>query len=132
MVLLALYDRDPLPAWSRGRVTLLGDAAHPMLPFMAQGAAQSIEDAYVLTRCLQTFAEAPRALAEYEQRRKQRTSRLQQQSRDNERLFHLADPNLVRERNARLRAEPAGTPSAFAWVYGYDVEQALALPPLAR
>ena len=130
--LWALYDRDPLPAWSHGRVTLLGDAAHPMLPFMAQGAAQSIEDGYVLTRCLQTFAEVPRALVEYERRRKERTSRLQQQSRDNEHLFHLADPELVRQRNERIRAEPTGTLPAYAWVYGYDVEEAMALPPLAR
>jgi salicylate hydroxylase len=126
--LWALYDRDPLPAWSRGRATLLGDAAHAMLPMMAQGAAQSIEDGYVLTRCLQSFPDVPRALAEYERRRKERTSRLQQQSRDNERLFHLAGPELVHERNARIRAEPTGTLPAYAWVYNYDVEEAMAVP----
>jgi salicylate hydroxylase len=111
---------------------LLGDAAHPMLPMMAQGAAQSIEDAYVLARCLQTFAEVPRALVEYERRRQARAGRLQQQSRDNERLFHLADPEQVRERNARLRAEPTGTLPAYAWVYSYDVEEAMAQPSPGR
>jgi salicylate hydroxylase len=50
----ALYDRDPLARWTVGRVSLLGDAAHPMLPFFAQGAAQAIEDAFVLARCLRT------------------------------------------------------------------------------
>ena len=49
----ALYDRDRLPRWSVGRVTLMGDAAHPMLPYMAQGAVQSIEDAAVLAKCLE-------------------------------------------------------------------------------
>jgi salicylate hydroxylase len=48
----ALYDREPLPDWRVGRVVLLGNAAHPMMPFYAQGAAQSIEDAYVLAGCL--------------------------------------------------------------------------------
>lgn len=124
--LWALYDRDPLPAWTCGRATLLGDAAHPMLPMMAQGAAQSIEDAYVLTRCLQVFPGVEHALGEYERRRKQRASRVQRQSRDNERLFHLADPELVRLRNARIRAEPAGTLPAYTWVYSHDPEEAMA------
>ena len=49
----ALYDRDPLPRWTVGSVTLLGDAAHAMLPYMAQGAVQAIEDAAVLAKCLE-------------------------------------------------------------------------------
>ena len=55
----ALYDREPLPDWRIGRVVLLGDAAHPMMPFYAQGAAQSIEDAYVLAGCLAAAPDAP-------------------------------------------------------------------------
>ena len=47
-----LFDRDPMPTWTRGRITLLGDAAHPMLPFLSQGAAMAIEDAFVLARAL--------------------------------------------------------------------------------
>ena len=71
-------------------------------------------------------------MVEYEWRRKERTSRVQQQSRDNERLFHLADPELVRQRNERIRAEPTGTLPAYAWVYSCDVEEAMALPSLVR
>ena len=62
----ALYDREPLPDWQVGRVVLLGDAAHPMMPFYAQGAAQSIEDAYVLAGCLAASQDDPvAALARY-------------------------------------------------------------------
>ncbi|MFI5664084.1 FAD-dependent monooxygenase [Streptomyces sp. NPDC051684] len=63
----ALYDRPPLPSWTRGRMTLLGDAAHPMFPFYGQGAAQALEDAAVLARCLTAHEDAPAlALARYE------------------------------------------------------------------
>ena len=55
--LWAIHDRDPLPFWTRGRLALLGDAAHPMLPYLAQGACQAIEDAAVLARCLRDAEE---------------------------------------------------------------------------
>jgi len=82
----ALYVRDPLPTWSVGRVTLLGDACHPMTPFMAQGACMAIEDAVVLGRALTGVVEAdvPVALKCYENARKQRTARVQIGSRGNE------------------------------------------------
>lgn len=82
----ALYVREPLPAWSRGHVTLLGDACHPMVPFMAQGACMAIEDAVVLGRALQGVASAgiEAALARYENARKDRTARVQIGSRGNE------------------------------------------------
>ncbi|HYO51213.1 FAD-dependent monooxygenase [Archangium sp.] len=100
----ALYDRDPLPRWSLGRVTLLGDAAHPMLPFQAQGAAQAIEDAMVLASCLSRHAEQPRvALEAYERIRKPRTSRIQEISRHNAQLFHLARQPRVLLRDTQLR-----------------------------
>jgi salicylate hydroxylase len=82
----ALYIREPLPVWSRGRVTLLGDACHPMVPFMAQGACMAIEDAVVLGRAL-TGIEAgalEAALMRYENTRKQRTAKIQIGSRGNE------------------------------------------------
>ena len=81
----ALYVRDPLPRWSAGRATLLGDACHPMTPFMAQGAAMAIEDAVVLARALRGIArsDVEDALRAYEQTRKERTGEIQQQSRDN-------------------------------------------------
>jgi len=95
----ALYERDPLPSWSRGRVTLLGDACHPMLPFMAQGAGQAVEDAVVLARCLGGVRDVPGALRRYEALRMGRTAEIQVGSRGN---------NWLR---AGGNAD---------WVYGYD------------
>ncbi|CAM3911423.1 salicylate hydroxylase [Kerstersia gyiorum] len=100
----ALYERDPLPAWSLDCVTLMGDAAHPMLPFMAQGAGMAIEDGVVLARCLADVESADagavaRALQQFEQARQARTSRVQLGSRGN---------NWLRE---------GGNAD---WVYGYD------------
>lgn len=82
----ALYVRDPMPSWSKGSATLLGDAAHPMTPFMAQGACMAIEDAVVLARCLTDVStgEAEPALARYEAARKDRTAKVQIASRGNE------------------------------------------------
>lgn len=73
----AILERDPLPTWSVGRVVLLGDACHPMTPYMAQGAAQAIEDAAVLARCLASFGDLGPAFAQYEALRKPRTARVQ-------------------------------------------------------
>ncbi|MEM9683417.1 MAG: FAD-dependent monooxygenase [Pseudomonadota bacterium] len=82
----ALFERDPLPRWSDGRITLLGDACHPMTPYMAQGAATAIEDAAVLARCLEGVGpgEIADALRRYERSRKQRTARIQLISRLND------------------------------------------------
>ena len=105
----ALYERDPLAQWSQGRVSLLGDASHPMMPFMAQGAGMAIEDAVVLARNLDAAQDAdgvPQALQNYEAMRKQRTSQIQIGSRGN---------NWLR---AGGNAD---------WVYGYDAWQ-VALP----
>ena len=73
-----MVDRDPLPRWSDGNVTLLGDACHPMTPYMAQGAAMAIEDAAVLSRCLKNVDRAgvADAFRRFEATRKPRTSRL--------------------------------------------------------
>jgi 2-polyprenyl-6-methoxyphenol hydroxylase-like FAD-dependent oxidoreductase len=81
----ALYDRDPLPRWTYGRVSMLGDACHPMLPCMAQGAGAAIEDAVVLSRCLRDAGPdaVPEALARYEQARLPRTAAMQAGSRGN-------------------------------------------------
>jgi salicylate hydroxylase len=93
----ALNVREPLPMWSRGNVTLLGDACHPMMPFMAQGACQSIEDAVVLSRALQdsTAAEVTSRLATYENTRKQRTAEIQIASRGNTWLRSGGNADLV-------------------------------------
>jgi len=98
----ALYERDPMPQWGRGNVTLLGDACHPMLPFMAQGAGMAIEDAVVLGRTLkdvQNPAQIAPALQRYEAARKPRTAQVQLGSRGNEWLKKGGDGD---------------------WVYGYD------------
>jgi salicylate hydroxylase len=81
----ALYDRDPLPAWTKGRLTLLGDAAHPMLPHLGQGANQSIEDGMALATILSQAdrATAPAALVAYEALRRQRVASVQRGAREN-------------------------------------------------
>ncbi|POA35559.1 MULTISPECIES: FAD-dependent monooxygenase [unclassified Pseudomonas] len=98
----ALYERDPLPFWSKGSMTLLGDACHPMMPFMAQGAGQAIEDAVVLARHLQDLtctSQIADGLLAYQQARLQRTSQIQIGSRGNQWLKDGGNAD---------------------WVYGYD------------
>ncbi len=85
----ALHDRAPMPRWGEGAVTLLGDACHPTLPFMAQGAAMAIEDAAVLAGCLAAAHSVPAALKRYEDLRRQRTAGVQNGSRRNAKVFHL-------------------------------------------
>jgi salicylate hydroxylase len=115
----ALHDRRPLAAWSQGAVTLLGDACHPMLPFMAQGACQAIEDAAVLTRCLDDGGDdVPAALLRYEALRLPRTARLQRLSWRNATTYHLPDGDEQRARDARLADGDTG--GASDWLYGYD------------
>ncbi|WP_065751751.1 FAD-dependent monooxygenase [Bradyrhizobium paxllaeri] len=81
----ALYDREPLPTWTRGRLTLLGDAAHPMLPHLGQGANQSIEDGMALATILArvTRADVPAALSAYERLRRERVAAVQRGAREN-------------------------------------------------
>jgi salicylate hydroxylase len=125
----ALLDREPLARWSRGPITLLGDAAHPMFPFFAQGAAQAIEDAAVLARCLAADERAPaRALRRYESLRIGRTTRLQQVSHARADVNHLPDGP---QQQARDQALAAADPLvANAWIYAYDPDahDATALP----
>jgi len=81
----ALYDREPLPTWTRGRLTLLGDAAHPMLPHLGQGANQSIEDGMALATILARADRqtAPPALIAYERLRRERVAQVQRGAREN-------------------------------------------------
>jgi salicylate hydroxylase/6-hydroxynicotinate 3-monooxygenase len=101
----ALLEREPLATWQQGRVVLLGDACHPMTPYMAQGAASSLEDAVVLSRCLQGVRTdgIAAALGRYEATRKPRTSEIQGTSSKNTWMRHSTDPS---------------------WVYGYDAWKA--------
>jgi 2-polyprenyl-6-methoxyphenol hydroxylase-like FAD-dependent oxidoreductase len=98
----AILEREPLPRWSDGKVVLLGDAAHPMTPYMAQGAATAIEDAAVLARCLDAVAgeDVESALRRYEAHRKPRTSVVQ----------------AISSANTWMREGTADT----SWLYGYD------------
>jgi len=124
----AVFVRQPLEHWSQGRVTLLGDAAHAMEPFQAQGAAQAVEDAYVLAACLARDAEDPiSALAEYEAIRMARAEELQASSRDAASSFYLPDGAQQRARDARY----ATLNETLPWgprqrIWEYDVRDALA------
>jgi len=112
----ALFDRPPMSRWGQGRVTLLGDACHPTLPFMAQGAAMAIEDAAVLARCVAAGNDVAADLARYEGLRRDRTARVQQGSRRNARVFHLTGiPAALRNRAAGR----AGS-GLMDWLYRYD------------
>jgi salicylate hydroxylase len=122
----ALYDRNPLDRWTTGRVTLLGDAAHAMLPFFAQGAAQALEDAYVLAACLQHAdrASAPAALQRYEAIRRPRASQVQVMSRGRELRNHLPDGAEQAARDAELaNGDPL---RQSAWLYAHDLDAELA------
>ena len=96
----AILEREPLPRWSEGRVVLLGDACHPMTPYMAQGGATAIEDAVVLARCLELFDDFEPAFRRFEAHRKPRTSRIQS----------------ISSANTWLRTREPDT----EWLYGYD------------
>jgi len=127
----ALYDREPLPDWRVGRVALLGDAAHPMMPFYAQGAAQSIEDAYVLAGCIAASFDDPVAALErcYVRLRQPRTAWMQELSRREEELYQMTDAAAIADRNARMRAnripETAIFPPEQERLYGFDAEAVL-------
>lgn len=89
----ALFDREPLERWGEGPVTLAGDAAHPMLPFMGMGAGLGLEDAVVLSRCIATFGAGPQALRRYEDLRRERAASALRDSRLQGRLYQAADPD---------------------------------------
>ncbi|TWT12821.1 FAD-dependent monooxygenase [Reyranella sp. CPCC 100927] len=119
----ALKLRRPLTQWSRGRITLLGDACHPTLPFLAQGAVMAIEDAFVLARALEVYgSDVVSALRAYEAARQERTARIVEGSAANTRRFHnpaLADPSGAQAYVEREFAEPR-LRERFDWIYRYD------------
>ncbi|MEH7123630.1 FAD-dependent monooxygenase [Bacillus sp. JJ1773] len=117
-----IFDQKPLPCWSKGRVTLLGDAAHPMLPNLGQGGAQAMEDAIVLARCLKKNAGISIALIDYEQKRITRTSKVVHHSRRMGKLVQLENPLIINIRNRMLKAIPPGLfLERLNWVVGYKV-----------
>ena len=120
----ALFDRNPLPEWTRGRVALLGDACHPMLPFMAQGATQAIEDGATLAACLKNTAfDVPAAFQAYVALRKPRTTMLQERSQALSTSFHLYDgPKQYERDRAYAMVGLRGNPEAMSRLYGHDAE----------
>jgi salicylate hydroxylase len=120
----ALHDRTELPCWSAGRVTLLGDACHPMLPMMAQGAAQSIEDGAALAALLKAMPDdIAGALARYEAARKPRATRLQQASAANRTRFHLPDGDTQRARDEAMAASGDRSIANIGWLYAHDAAE---------
>ena len=123
----ALFDRPPLARWSVGRVTLLGDACHAMLPMMAQGAAQAIEDGATLAVCLDGVGRdgVAGALQRYERARIPRASRLQAMSRANKTNFHLPDGAEQAARDARMTSGTTDwAAGSVAWLYDHDAGSA--------
>lgn len=116
----ALFDRAPLAKWGRGAVTLLGDACHPTLPFLAQGACMAIEDAAVLAACLSGCRRAgvAAALERYAALRRHRTAGIQAGSRRNAKIYHLGAPSSW-GRNLAMRAG-LGMGSTMDGLYSYD------------
>jgi 2-polyprenyl-6-methoxyphenol hydroxylase-like FAD-dependent oxidoreductase len=121
----ALYERDPLPAWTSGRATLLGDAAHPMLPYLGQGAAQAIEDGCVLATALSELPnELGAALRLYERSRLARTTQVLLGARARGAGDQTPSRWVAMKRNAlialRSRFGSDRTGRNFAWLYDYD------------
>lgn len=122
----ALFDRKPLHRWSEGAVALLGDACHPTLPFLAQGAALAIEDAFVLAReCARLQSDLPTALLAYYRKRIDRASRMQAGARANMKTFHrrLAPMRLATYGPMWLagQAMPGRVRARLDWIYSHDV-----------
>src|SRR5215207_792553 len=121
----ALYDRDPLQQWTKGRATILGDAAHPMLPYLGQGACQAMEDGVVLAKALAATPDDPTAaLKLYERARLPRASRVVLYARERGEDNHLVSPLAALKRDAliaiRQRFSSNRTGRGGSWIFEYD------------
>lgn len=118
-----LFRHQVASRWQDGRLAILGDAAHPTLPFMAQGACMAIEDAWTLAACLDATTDQAAALSRYETLRKPRTTRIVAAANDNARNYHLTGPRRLAAHAAlRLggRIAPGAILSRFDWIYDFD------------
>ena len=125
----ALYDREPLPAWTNGRLTLLGDAAHPMLPHLGQGANQAMEDGMALSIILANVdkASAPAALLAYEKLRRERVAEIVLGARQNGlRVDSMSDYTDLEKRDAELAAHAEFRKHLYAYDVVPDAEDAAA------
>jgi salicylate hydroxylase len=118
----ALYDCSPLKQWGTGPVTLLGDAAHPMLPYLAQGAAMAIEDAAVLAQCLAQTDDTPAALRSYEDKRRKRTARAQRAARRNGTVYHMGGAEAFLRGLALVAMRGTGLLRQYNWLYRWQPE----------
>ncbi len=117
----SLFGMPPLESFVSSRVALLGDAAHPVLPFFAQGAVLALEDAATLTDCLRRHENVAPALADYDLARRPRAEAVQQASRNNGRIYHLAGA-MRHARNMTLKfAPPERMMARYDWLYGWRV-----------
>jgi salicylate hydroxylase len=123
----ALMVREPLPQWSRGRITLLGDACHPTLPFLGQGGVMALEDGYVVAACLQRyFADPAKALGRYEELRKERSAAVVRAAHENRKQVFspaLADKDAIAVSVAR-EWQQVRLRERFEWLYAYDATAA--------
>ena len=123
----AMMARGPMPRWSGGRVTLLGDACHPTLPFLGQGGVMAIEDSYVVAACIAKYFDDPAtAFARYEDIRRERTAAVVRKSNDNVKSAFspaLADPNAVAVEVAR-EWQQVRVRERMEWLYAYDATAA--------
>jgi salicylate hydroxylase len=128
--LWGLFVHPPLRSWTRGRIALLGDACHPMTPFLAQGACMALEDAWVLAEALDAAEDPQAGLKAYEARRIGRTTRVQRAAAGAGRVYHLRQPLIRRAAHLGLAAASRVAPGLllgrFDWLYGVDVAGATA------
>lgn len=124
--LWALFDRKPLNYWSDRNVTLLGDACHPMLPFLAQGAAMAIEDSYALAHCLASDVDTQTALHTYQNLRLPRTRNIQLNARKNAALYHMSSPTekvklAVLSGLSNIGLSDIVASNKLDYIYGYNI-----------
>jgi salicylate hydroxylase len=117
--------RDPMSTWTKGSITLLGDACHPMLPFLAQGAGMALEDGYILARCVEKYsASLPQALKRYEELRIKRTEAVVLGSNANAKRFH--NPALADAKGAEAYVsnewQEEKVKERYDWLFRYNVE----------
>ena len=120
----ALMGRDPLPQWTIGNVTLLGDACHPTLPMLAQGAVMAIEDAVILGRCFDKYGDVATELSRYQDARVAVTTRKVAGANDNAKRFH--NPALGTEQGAAVYVRREWSRDAiirrYEWIFTYNVD----------